>query len=125
MSDYNQRNHDFSKGMTDAQFAYIEAERRVVELEAKNTELKSQVAEYAADAVVYKEMVDDLRVALSGHNRSVYVVVESDELMTEGIPTLAFWDAEAATKCSHERQHEDEDGVTHYAWVQEVKVVAE
>ena len=125
MSEYEQRNRDFCRGMTGAQFAYIEAERRVVELEDENAELKSQVAEYAADAGVYKEMVDDLRVALSGRNRSVYVVVESDELMTEGIPTLAFWDAEAATKCSHERQHEDEDGIRHFAWVEEVKVVAE
>ena len=40
MSDYDQRNRDFSKGMTDAQFAYIEAERRVVELEAENAKLR-------------------------------------------------------------------------------------
>jgi hypothetical protein len=40
MSDFNQRNHDFSKGMTDAQFAYIEAERRVEELKAENAKLR-------------------------------------------------------------------------------------
>jgi len=71
-----------------------------------------------------KDTIDDLRVALSGHAKSVYVVMENDKLMPEGIPMLAFWDAEAATKCSHEHQYKDEDGIPHYAWVQEVKVVA-
>jgi hypothetical protein len=43
MSDFNQRNHDFSKGMTDAQFASIEAERRVEELKSENTKLRELV----------------------------------------------------------------------------------
>ena len=41
MSGYDQRNHDFSKAMTDAQVSYIEAERRVVDLEAENAKLRS------------------------------------------------------------------------------------
>lgn len=91
---------------------------------AENAKLLAERAEYAASAGVYKDMVDDLRVALSGHAKSVYVVIESDDLMTEGVPIVAFWDAEVATKCSHKRQHKDEDGIMHYSWVQEVKVVA-
>ena len=43
MSDYEQRNHDFSKGITDAQCAYIEAERRVNKLQAENTKLRELV----------------------------------------------------------------------------------
>lgn len=43
MSDYEQRNHNFYKGMTDAQFAYNEAERRIVELEDENAELRKDI----------------------------------------------------------------------------------
>ncbi len=43
MSEFDRRNHDFSKSMTDAQFAYIEAERRVTELEAENEKLRKLV----------------------------------------------------------------------------------
>lgn len=44
MSDFEPRNRDFCKGMTDAQFAYIEAERRVAELEAENAKLRALIA---------------------------------------------------------------------------------
>lgn len=43
MSGYEQRNHNFYKGMTDAQFAYNEAERRVVELEDENAKLREDI----------------------------------------------------------------------------------
>jgi hypothetical protein len=43
MSDFDQRNCDFSKGMTDAQYAYIEAERRVKYLEVENAKLREQL----------------------------------------------------------------------------------
>ena len=121
--------YDFIGGLEDEDQRYLglldEFIGRIKKMFAtENAELLSKLAEESADAVVYKGMVDDLRIALSGHAKSVYVVMESDDLMTEGIPMVAFWDAESATRCSHERQHKDEDGIMHYSWVQEVKVVA-
>lgn len=47
MSEFKQRSHDFSKGMVDAQFAYIEAERRVIDLEAENDKLCELVEKMA------------------------------------------------------------------------------
>lgn len=47
MSNYEQRNHDFSKGMAAAQFSYIEAESRVVELEAENAKLRKLLQDVA------------------------------------------------------------------------------
>lgn len=121
--------YDFIGGLEDEDQRYLglldEFIGRIKKMfAAENAKLLAERAEYAASAGVYKDMVDDLRVALSGHAKSVYVVIESDDLMTEGIPIVAFWDAESATRCSHERQRKDEDGIMHYSWVQEVQVVA-
>lgn len=41
---WEQRNADFCKAQTDAQMAYIEAEREVDRLRAENAELQEQVA---------------------------------------------------------------------------------
>ena len=40
---WEQRNADFCRAQTDAQLAYIEAERRVVELEDENAKLRELV----------------------------------------------------------------------------------
>ena len=43
MSGWEQRNADFCKAQTDAQLAYIEAERRAAELEEQNAKLRELV----------------------------------------------------------------------------------
>ena len=40
---WEQRNADFSKGMADAQMAYIEAEREVDRLQTENAKLREQI----------------------------------------------------------------------------------
>ena len=46
---WEQRNADFCKGLTDAQMAYIEAEREVVKLQAENEKLRERLAELYED----------------------------------------------------------------------------
>ena len=45
MSDFDQRNHDFCKALVDAQFAYIEAEKRVSELQDENAKIRKKARE--------------------------------------------------------------------------------
>lgn len=42
---WEQRNADFCKAQTDVQIAYIEAERRVKELETENAKLRELIAD--------------------------------------------------------------------------------
>lgn len=45
---WEQRNADFCKAQTDAQMAYIEAEREVGRLETENAKLRELVSSYAS-----------------------------------------------------------------------------
>lgn len=58
MSDFDQGNHDFCKGISDAQFAYIEAERRVKDLKTDNDKLRELVRESLMDYRQYAEKYD-------------------------------------------------------------------
>ena len=49
---WEQRNADFCKAQTDAQMAYIEAEREVDRLQAENAKLRELVAQRTAKRVV-------------------------------------------------------------------------
>lgn len=49
---WEQRNADFCKAQTDAQMAYIEAEREVDRLQAENAKLRELVAQRTARRVV-------------------------------------------------------------------------
>ena len=51
MSGWEQRNADFCRAQTDAQLAYIEAERRVVELEDENAKLRELVRDMWHDGM--------------------------------------------------------------------------
>lgn len=46
---WEQRNADFCKAQTDAQMAYIEAEREVDQLQAENAKLRELVEDMAAE----------------------------------------------------------------------------
>lgn len=49
---WEQRNADFCKAQTDAQMAYIEAEREVDRLQAENAKLRELVAQRTARRVI-------------------------------------------------------------------------
>ena len=59
MSDFDQRNHDFCKALADAQFAFIEAERRVSELQDENAKLREELESVGTAAYLYGR--DDLK----------------------------------------------------------------
>ena len=50
---WEQRNADFCKAQTDAQMAYIEAEREVDQLQAENARLRELVADLYAEMITY------------------------------------------------------------------------
>lgn len=52
---WEQRNADFCKAQTDAQMAYIEAEREVDRLKTENARLRELVAETLMDVHEYAE----------------------------------------------------------------------
>lgn len=50
---WEQRNADFCKAQTDAQMAYIEAEREVDQLQAENARLRELCADLYAEMITY------------------------------------------------------------------------
>ena len=50
---WEQRNADFCKAQTDAQMAYIEAEREVDQLQAENAKLRELCADLYAEMITY------------------------------------------------------------------------
>lgn len=55
---WEQRNEDFSKAQTDAQMAYIEAEREVKRLESENAKLRELAAKMARALGINSEWCD-------------------------------------------------------------------
>lgn len=58
---WEQRNEDFSKAQTDAQMAYIEAEREVRRLESENARLRQEIKVVGTVAYVHgvKQLQDE------------------------------------------------------------------
>lgn len=57
--------------------------------------------------------------------KSVYLVMVADDLLEDGTPLCAYLDVPSAEQRASRERCVDEDGVRHYAWVTEVKVVDE
>ena len=57
--------------------------------------------------------------------KSVYLVMVADDLLEDGTPLCAYRDVPSAEQRASRERCVDEDGVRHYAWVTEVKVVGE
>lgn len=86
MSDLDQRNHDFSKAMTDVQLAYIEAERRVVKLKAENERLENRLAQFA----LFSAVVGDPASEFASLRRELHRVESDNAKLRELV--LGMWD---------------------------------
>ena len=58
MSDFEQRNKAFARGMTDAQVSYIEAERAACDLEAENAKLR-ELLDFALPIAMYTASTEE------------------------------------------------------------------
>jgi hypothetical protein len=84
MTGFEQRNNAFSRAMTDVQMAYIDAERKVMELEKENENLRGKLQALRAHGIeVVDAVAGGVEIYSEEHDELDRLRAENEELCDE------------------------------------------